>query len=45
MNREIPKDFYKKPLDEESLTKLNEYAKTMIEKTLKKDGGKRFSIK
>lgn len=43
--KHIYEDFYKKPLDEESLTKLNEYAKTMIEKTLKKDGGKRFSIK
>ena len=41
----IYEDFYKKPLDKESLTKLNEYAKTMIEKTLAKDGGKRFSIK
>ena len=43
--KHIYEDFYKKPLDKESLTKLNEYAKTMIEKTLKKDGGKRFSIK
>ena len=43
--KHIYEDFYKKSLDEESLTKLNEYAKTMIEKTLKKDGGKRFSIK
>ena len=43
--KHIYEDFYKKPLDEESLTKLNEYAKTMIEKTLKKDGGKRFSVK
>ena len=43
--KHIYEDFYKKPLDEQSLTKLNEYAKTMIEKTLKKDGGKRFSIK
>ena len=43
--KNIYEDFYKKPLDEQSLTKLNEYAKTMIEKTLAKDGGKRFSIK
>ena len=43
--KHIYEDFYKKPLDKGSLTKLNEYAKTMIEKTLKKDGGKRFSIK
>ena len=43
--KHIYEDFYKKPLDKESLTKLNEYAKTMIEKTLEKDGGKRFSIK
>lgn len=43
--KHIYEDFYKKPLDKESLTKLNEFAKTMIEKTLKKDGGKRFSIK
>ena len=43
--KNIYEDFYKKPLDKESLTKLNEFAKTMIEKTLKKDGGKRFSIK
>ena len=43
--KHIYEDFYKKPLDKESLTKLNEYAKTMIEKTLKKDGGKRFSTK
>jgi len=43
--KHIYEDFYKKPLDKESLTKLEEYANTMIEKTLKKDGGKRFSIK
>ena len=43
--KHIYEDFYKKPLNKESLTKLDEYAKTMIEKTLKKDGGKRFSIK
>jgi hypothetical protein len=43
--KHIYEDFYKKPLDKESLTKLDEYAKTMIDKTLKKDGGKRFSIK
>ena len=43
--KHIYEDFYKKPLNKESLTKLEEYAKTMIEKTLKKDGGKRFSIK
>ena len=43
--KHIYEDFYKKPLDEQSLTKLDEYAKTMIEKTLAKDGGKRFSIK
>ena len=43
--KHIYEDFYKKPLDEQSLTKLDEYAKTMVEKTLKKDGGKRFSIK
>ena len=43
--KHIYEDFYKKPLDKESLTKLDEYAKTMVEKTLKKDGGKRFSIK
>ena len=43
--KHIYEDFYKKPLDQESLTKLDEYAKTMVEKTLKKDGGKRFSIK
>ena len=43
--KHIYEDFYKKPLDKDSLTKLNEYAKTMVEKTLKKDGGKRFSIK
>ena len=43
--KHIYEDFYKKPLNKESLTKLEEYANTMIEKTLKKDGGKRFSIK
>ena len=43
--KHIYEDFYKKPLDKESLTKLEEYANAMIEKTLKKDGGKRFSIK
>ena len=43
--KHIYEDFYKKPLDKESLTKLDEYAKTMVERTLKKDGGKRFSIK
>lgn len=43
--KHIYEDFYKKPLDKDSLTKLDEYAKTMVEKTLKKDGGKRFSIK
>ena len=43
--KHIYEDFYKKPLDKESLTKLKEYANAMIEKTLKKDGGKRFSIK
>ena len=43
--KHIYEDFYKKPLDKESLNKLNEYAKIMIAKTLKKDGGKRFSLK
>ena len=43
--KHIYEDFYKKPLNKESLTKLEEYANTMIEKTLEKDGGKRFSIK
>jgi hypothetical protein len=43
--KHIYEDFYKKPLDKKSLTKLEEYANAMIEKTLKKDGGKRFSIK
>ena len=43
--KHIYEDFYKKPLNKESLTKLEEYANAMIEKTLKKDGGKRFSIK
>lgn len=43
--KHIYEDFYKKPLDKESLIKLDEYANVMIEKTLKKDGGKRFSIK
>ena len=43
--KHIYEDFYKKPLNKASLTKLEEYANTMIEKTLKKDGGKRFSIK
>lgn len=43
--KHIYEDFYKKPLDKDSLTKLDEYAKAMVEKTLKKDGGKRFSIK
>jgi len=43
--KHIYEDFYKKPLDKKSLTKLEEYANAMIEKTLKQDGGKRFSIK
>ena len=43
--KKIYEDFYGKPLDKDSLIKLDEYAKTMVEKTLKKGGGKRFSIK
>jgi len=43
--KKIYEDFYGKPIDKESMKKLNEYSKTMIDKTLEKDGGKRFSIK
>ena len=31
------KDFYKQPIDAKSKSKLNEYAKEMIEKTIKKN--------
>ena len=41
--KHIYEDFYKKPLNKESLTKLEEYANTMIEKTLKKEGQKIFN--
>jgi hypothetical protein len=42
--KHIYEDFYKKPLDEYSVGKLNDYANQMIEKTLAKDKG-RFSVK
>ena len=42
--KHIYEDFYKKPLNKESLTKLEEYANTMIEKTLSKKVPKTFSV-
>jgi hypothetical protein len=43
--KHIFEDFYQRPFDKDSLIKLDEYAKDMVNRTLKKDGGKRFSIK
>ena len=42
--KQIYEDFYKKPIDKESLTKLNDYAQTMLDRTIKSDGGDRFSV-
>jgi len=42
--KNIYEDFYKKPLDEYSAAKLNDYANQMIEKTIAKDN-ERFSVK
>jgi len=43
--KHIFEDFYGRPVNSESMKELDEYAKSMVEKTLKKGGGKRFSIK
>ena len=42
--KKVYEDFYGKPIDEESMKKLDEYSKQMIEKTLEKEKG-RFSVK
>ena len=43
--KNIYEDFYNKPIDNNSMNTLDKCAKDLINLTLKKDGGKRFSIK